>query len=69
MPETTLPAMIYRPSQTATANRGGCLTCSHFHGERIAHGVHVVCRRGGHRQVQAGPSAACAFHQREPGAD
>lgn len=69
MDRSMLPSMIYRPGQTATVAMGGCWTCSHFHGERVAHGVHVVCQRGGLRQVQAIPAAGCAFHLREPGAD
>jgi len=69
MPEPSLPLMIYRPGQTATGGRAGCWTCAYFHGEVVAHGAHVVCRRGGQRQVQASPRSGCAFHQREPGAD
>jgi hypothetical protein len=69
MVESTLPLMIYRPGQTATAGRAGCWTCAYFLGELVAHGAHVVCRRGGQRQVQASPRSGCAFHQREPGTD
>jgi hypothetical protein len=61
--------LIYRPGQTAAPCLGGCWTCSHFHGEVVARGAHVVCRRAGLRQVTANPAAGCAFHQREPGVD
>jgi hypothetical protein len=69
MANNVVPAQIYRPGQTAVPCRGGCRTCEHFHGEWMARGVHVVCRQGGRRQVQADPGAGCAFHQRAPGAD
>jgi len=70
MPAKMLPAMIYRPSQTATANRGGCWTCSSFHGEQVAHGAHVICRqRNDQPRVIASPAAGCAFWCRELGAD
>jgi hypothetical protein len=61
--------MIYRPGQTASPDRRTCRTCAHFHGERVANGAHVVCRRRDRRQVHASPSTGCAFHQREPGTD
>jgi hypothetical protein len=64
-----VPVQIYRPGQTAVPGRGGCRTCTHFHGEQVASGVHVVCKKDGRRQVQASPAGGCAFHEREPGAD
>lgn len=68
----TAPSLLFtsfQPTPTRGAAVGGCLTCSHFFGERVAHGAHVVCRRKGVRQVQANPRHGCAFWQREPGAD
>ena len=64
----TLPAMIYRPTQT-TAAHAGCGTCEHFHGEWLARGAHAVCRSGPRPLVQAQPSRGCAFHLRATGVD
>ena len=65
-----LAPLIYRPGQMSAPAPGGCRTCSHFHGELVARGVHVICRRESvARGVIATPAAGCAFWQREPGAD
>jgi hypothetical protein len=69
MPEAALPAMIYRPAQTAAGPRAACASCEHFHGEWLARGVHALCRRGARVQVQARPGQGCAFHLRAAGAD
>jgi hypothetical protein len=65
-----LALLIYRPSQMVALAPGGCWTCAHFHGELVAHGVHVICRRESVMPgVIATPAAGCAFWLREPGAD
>ena len=65
-----LAPLIYRPGQMAGPALGGCWTCSHFHGELVARGVHVVCRRESVMPgVIATPAAGCAFWIREPGSD
>jgi hypothetical protein len=65
-----LPAMIYRPGQTAAPSPGGRWSCARFEGEVVAGGVHAVCRqRPEQLAIVARPRDGCAFWMREPGAD
>jgi hypothetical protein len=64
-----LAPLIYRPGQMAALAPGGCWTCAAFHGELLAGGVHVVCRRELRPGVIATPAAGCAFWERAAGVD
>ncbi len=61
-------AISNRPGQVDARAPGGCPTCAHFLGEKLALSTHVVCRRGPRRQLQANLRHGCAFWIREQGA-
>jgi hypothetical protein len=69
MSSSAIPLFMFQPWHSDASRARTCRTCAHYRGEEIAQGRHVLCRRGGARQVHANPSAGCAFHLHEPGAD
>lgn len=49
---------------------GGCWTCTHWRGEFICGGAHIVCHYWPDREsVIQGMDQGCAFWEREPGGD
>jgi hypothetical protein len=51
----------------APLSRGGCFTCTHFHGRY--NGDALLCEQpGGVRSVGV-PARGCCYWEREPGAD
>lgn len=61
-PDTFTPYPIPTPARAQ-----GCFTCTHFHGRFYAE--LLLCENRGGTQVVGTSKMACAFWQREPGAD
>lgn len=61
--------MTHAHIQHVDTSRGGCWTCTHWHGKTTG-GVHAICEKDAPRLLVMGDAlSGCVYWEREVGAD